>query len=152
METLILMHIDPLTGPLAPPQPGSFVVGYLEGSHAEAERALNSAKKEGTNVLLRKAWFVQARTEFVPVQEPGADPRGPTRVAPNYAFSLTPLTMFDPVTGGVYSVPATWWSFPEGTIAQHLEETMERTGQAMAHRRSNLSIHGSVPADIRGMS
>lgn len=159
IETLVLIHVPAAQTPIAPHRPGTFVVGYLEGSQVDAHEYLNACKAEKSNVMVRNAFLIQIGIEFEPEFQRGPEGRplpGPDgqplrtgKVGINQGFALFPLSAMDAVNGCDYGVDPIYWVFPKGSMVQDLEAQMAAAADTLVHKRSGITTHPNLPQGIR---
>lgn len=154
-RTLVLVALSMNYSPVAPHRPGTYVVGWLEGDQEKADSYLNACKSERINALLKNAFMVQIGIEFEPEYERDAQGRpvkGPDgRPVPtgnmgvNQGFSMFPLTLMDHANGNDYSLEATYWIFPKGTMLQDFETQFDVLRDRLVSSRSGVTTHRNIP-------
>ncbi len=158
-RTLVLMALHINQTPVAPHRPGTYVVGWVDGNQDTAQDHINTCKSERINVVVKNAFLVQIGVEFEPEFE--KDPQGrpvkgpdgrpvPTgNMGVNQGFSMFPLTLMDPANGNDYSLEATYWIFPKGTMLQDLETQFGVMRDRMVSARSGVTTHTDLPQGMK---
>jgi hypothetical protein len=154
-RTLVMIPMNKDQTPVEPHIPGTYVMGYVEGSEKEAEAYLSEASAAGRNVKVENAYLVVLGVTFSPVkanpqderpfnpQLPMGHPSQPEmKLALKHALSVMPLTQMDHSMGLTYSMPVKdmHWVYPKGSMVQDMESQMEMTRKQLTESRSGLTV------------
>lgn len=156
-RTLVMIPMDKDQTPVEPHIPGTYVVGYIDGSEEEVEETLNACAQAETNARMENAWIMVLGMTFAPMkanpqderqfnpQLPLNHPSQPEmKMALKHALSVMPLTQMDHSTGLTYSMPVKnrHWVYPKGSMIQDLESQFEMTRRQLTEGRTGIGIAG----------